>query len=99
MKSKPIEELRARFRGEILTREDAGYDSARRVYNAMIDKRPRWIARCSDVADVIAAVQFAAGQDLPLGRTYLDVLEKAIAAGDGDLDNSAVMREIQRRKL
>ena len=66
MKSKPIEELRARFRGEILTREDAGYDSARRVYNAMIDKRPRWIARCSDVADVIAAVQFAAGQDLPV---------------------------------
>jgi FAD/FMN-containing dehydrogenase len=66
MKSKPIEELRARFRGEILTREDPGYDSARRVYNAMIDKRPRWIARCSDVADVIAAVQFAAGQDVPV---------------------------------
>jgi 3-hydroxyisobutyrate dehydrogenase-like beta-hydroxyacid dehydrogenase len=40
----------------------------------------------------------AVGQDLPLGRTYLDILEKAIAAGDGDLDNSAVMREIQRRK-
>lgn len=41
----------------------------------------------------------AAGQDLPLGRTYLDLLEKSILAGDGDLDNSAVMREIQRRKL
>lgn len=40
----------------------------------------------------------AAGQDLPLGRTYLDILSKSIAAGDGDLDNSAVMREIQRRK-
>ena len=41
----------------------------------------------------------AAGQDLPLGRTYLDILDKSIAAGDADLDNSAVMREIQRRKL
>lgn len=40
----------------------------------------------------------AAGQDLPLGRTYLDILEKSILAGDADLDNSAVMREIQRRK-
>jgi 3-hydroxyisobutyrate dehydrogenase-like beta-hydroxyacid dehydrogenase len=41
----------------------------------------------------------AAGQDLPLGRAYLDILEKSILAGDGDLDNSAVMREIRRRKL
>jgi 3-hydroxyisobutyrate dehydrogenase-like beta-hydroxyacid dehydrogenase len=41
----------------------------------------------------------AAGQDLPLGRAYLDILEKAIVAGDGDLDKSAVMREIRRRKL
>ena len=40
----------------------------------------------------------AAGQELPLGRAYLDILEKAIAAGDGDLDNSAVMREIRRRR-
>jgi len=36
-------------------------------------------------------------QDLPLSKTHLDVLEKAIAAGDGELDNSAVIREIQRR--
>jgi 3-hydroxyisobutyrate dehydrogenase-like beta-hydroxyacid dehydrogenase len=41
----------------------------------------------------------AAGQELPLGRTYLDILDKSVAAGDADLDNSAVMREIQRRKL
>jgi len=51
-----------------------------------------------DVRLMIAAAT-TAGQDLPLGRTYLDILEKAILAGDGDLDNSAVMREIQRRKL
>jgi len=36
-------------------------------------------------------------QELPLSKVLLDVLEKAIAAGDGDLDNSAVIREIERR--
>ncbi len=36
-------------------------------------------------------------QELPLSKVHLDVLEKAIAAGDGDLDNSAVIREIERR--
>lgn len=66
MKSKPIEELRAGFRGEIIEPGDQSYDSARRVYNAMIDKRPRWIARCSDVADIIDAVRFAAGKDVPV---------------------------------
>ena len=37
------------------------------------------------------------GQELPLSKVHLDVLNKAIAAGDGDLDNSAVIREIERR--
>ncbi len=36
------------------------------------------------------------GLDLPLSRTHSDVLEKAVEAGDGDLDNSAVIREIER---
>jgi 3-hydroxyisobutyrate dehydrogenase-like beta-hydroxyacid dehydrogenase len=36
-------------------------------------------------------------QDLPLSKVHLDVLKKAIEAGDGDLDNSAVIREIERR--
>ncbi|MHC4440408.1 MAG: NAD(P)-dependent oxidoreductase [Planctomycetota bacterium] len=36
-------------------------------------------------------------QELPLSKVHLEVLEKAIAAGDGELDNSAVIREIQRR--
>jgi 3-hydroxyisobutyrate dehydrogenase-like beta-hydroxyacid dehydrogenase len=38
------------------------------------------------------------GQELPLSQVHLDVLKKAIEAGDGDLDNSAVIREIERRK-
>jgi len=53
-----FEEFRSRIRGEILTPSDAGYDEARALYNGMIDKRPRLIVRCADVADVIAAVNF-----------------------------------------
>jgi len=56
--------LRARMRGSILTAADAGYDDARRIWNAMIDKRPAVIARCAGEADVIEAVRFAAAHQL-----------------------------------
>jgi FAD/FMN-containing dehydrogenase len=52
-------DLRGRLRGELIEPEDPGYDAARRVFNAMIDRYPRAIARCADVADVITAVGFA----------------------------------------
>ena len=56
--------LRSQFRGEILTPESPGYDSARTIWNQMIDRRPAAIARCTGPADVVAAVRFAAEQDL-----------------------------------
>src|SRR5688572_22865872 len=46
------------FRGDLITATDARYEQACRLYNAMIDRRPSLIARCCDVADVIAAVNF-----------------------------------------
>jgi len=54
-----IEPLRAQLRGAIIQPGDGEYDTARRVYNGMIDKRPAHIVRCADVADVIATVGFA----------------------------------------
>ena len=59
-----FEELRAGLRGEPIQPGDENYDDARTVYNAMIDKRPALIAPCADVADVIAAVNFAREKDL-----------------------------------
>jgi FAD/FMN-containing dehydrogenase len=53
-----LEFLRAGLRGEVLSPADAGYDTARMVHNGMIDKRPAVIARCTGVADVMAALQF-----------------------------------------
>jgi FAD/FMN-containing dehydrogenase len=54
-----IDALRTRIRGSVIQPGDADYDSARRVYNGMIDKRPAAIVRCTDVADVVAAVHVA----------------------------------------
>jgi len=58
--------LKSELRGELIEPGDARYDTARRVYNAMIDRKPRLIARCADVADVIAAVKFGREHKLPL---------------------------------
>jgi hypothetical protein len=54
------------FRGELLQAGDAGYDEARRVFNAMIDRSPALIVRCTDADDVAAAVRVAREQGLPL---------------------------------
>ena len=53
-----ISALGAQLRGELIQPSHARYDEARKVYNAMIDRRPALIARCADVADVIYAVNF-----------------------------------------
>jgi FAD binding domain len=61
-----IDELRTRFRGELLQPGDEGYDRARTIWNAAIDKHPSLIARCTGVADVIAAVTLARAGNLPV---------------------------------
>jgi len=64
--SESIAALRAPLRGSVIASGDPGYDEARKVYNGMIDKRPRLIARCVDAADVISAVNFCREQGLLL---------------------------------
>jgi FAD/FMN-containing dehydrogenase len=54
------------IRGEAIAPGDPRYDAARKVWNGMIDKYPALIARCTGTADVVAAVQFARGHDLPV---------------------------------
>jgi len=58
--------LRQSLRGELITPESPAYDGAGRVWNGLIDKRPALIARCSGVADVMAAVNFAREHDVLL---------------------------------
>jgi FAD/FMN-containing dehydrogenase len=59
-----IATFRASLRGELIEPGDAGYEEARKVYNRMIERRPRMIARCANVADVMAAVKFGCEQKL-----------------------------------
>ncbi|MFD2420814.1 FAD-binding oxidoreductase [Amycolatopsis pigmentata] len=57
--SRPYEDLAALLRGEMILPGDTGYDEARAVYNAMIDRYPAVVVRCRDAADVVACVRFA----------------------------------------
>ncbi len=59
-----ISALKASLQGELLCPDDSGYDAARTVWNAMIDRRPRLIARCTNANDVVAAVNFARAQEM-----------------------------------
>jgi FAD/FMN-containing dehydrogenase len=57
-------QLQTAIRGQVIRPADASYESARRVYNAMIDKRPALIVRCADGADVMAAVAYGRTEGL-----------------------------------
>jgi FAD/FMN-containing dehydrogenase len=59
-----IDEVGGSFRGELLLPTSPGYDTVRRIWNGAIDRRPAFIARCTGVADVVAAVRFARERDL-----------------------------------
>ena len=61
-----LRELERSFRGQLVTPRDPTYDVQRRVWNGSIDRSPALIARCTGVADVIAAVRFARSAGLPV---------------------------------
>ncbi|MBC8036428.1 MAG: FAD-dependent oxidoreductase, partial [Rhizobiales bacterium] len=64
MKAMDAQSLKSAFRGEVFEPEDGGYDDARKIWNASVDKRPKLIARCSGVADVVDAVNFGRANGL-----------------------------------
>src|ERR1700678_3467651 len=59
-----ISSFRASLLGGLIEPGDPSYEASRKVYNSMIDRHPRLIARCADVADVMAAVNFGREQKL-----------------------------------
>src|SRR5262249_8965944 len=61
-----IERFSRELRGQLLRPGETGYDAARAIWNAMIDKRPAMIARCAGAADVIRSVNFARSHGLVL---------------------------------
>jgi FAD/FMN-containing dehydrogenase len=59
-------ELGTHFEGDLIGPEDVDYEEARKLFNAMIDKRPAVIVRCADPDEVAKAIGFARSQDLPI---------------------------------
>jgi FAD/FMN-containing dehydrogenase len=70
---------------EILRLGDAGYDEARRVWNAMVDHRPALVARCREVADVVAAIALARREGLEVGVRCGGHSVVGLAVPDGGL--------------
>ena len=66
MTGNSFQAFRESLRGDLIQPDDQRYDSARKLYNGMIERRPLAIARCVDVADVLTAVHFAREHDLLL---------------------------------
>src|SRR5450755_2400040 len=66
MNDEAITKFGQSLRGALIGQSHPDYDEARKLYNAMIDKRPLLIARCVDAADVIAAVNFGRENKLPI---------------------------------
>jgi len=61
-----IEELKRNISGQVVLPSDAAYEDARKIWNAMIDKRPALIVRCASTSDVVRAVNFARDNSLVL---------------------------------
>lgn len=90
-----LERLRSHFRGEIITATCTGYEEARKIWNGMIDHRPRAIVRCTGVEDVQSAVRFAADRDLyPSIRAGGHNVAGTALAADGLVIDVSLLKEI-----
>jgi FAD/FMN-containing dehydrogenase len=83
LRNTALGDFRPTLRGALLLPGDGGYDAARRIYNAMIDRRPALIARCAGAADVVACVAFARahGLDVSVRGGGHNVSGKAVCEG------------------
>lgn len=66
LKDEAIQQLRSQVRGTVVLPGEGGYDQARKIWNGIIDRKPAMIVQCSGTADVMAAVNFARENKLPL---------------------------------
>lgn len=91
-----VNDFRASVRSEVLLPSDHAYESARKIYNAMIDKRPALIVQCSNAGDVVSAVRFARKHGLlaAVRGGGHNVAGKAVCDGGLMIDLS-LMKEIR----
>lgn len=88
--------LAERLTGEVIAPDHPAYDTTRRVWNGMIDKRPAAIARCAHAGDVATAVRFAADHGLPLAvRGGGHNVAGTAVVNDGLVVDLSAMREVR----
>ncbi len=87
-------ELAKSFSGEVLVAGKPGYDDARTIWNAMVDKKPLVIARCATTGDVVASVKLASRHDLQVSVRCggHGVTGKALADGGLTIDLTRMRR-------
>jgi FAD/FMN-containing dehydrogenase len=94
--SEVIDTLKSKVRGSVLTPADAGYDEARTVWNATIDRRPAMIVRCAGTADVIATVGFARDNGLVLSiRGGAHNIAGSAVCDDGVMLDMSAMKSVR----
>jgi FAD/FMN-containing dehydrogenase len=92
----PVARLRSSLRGEVVGGTDDGYDEARRVWNAAVDRRPLAVAQCVDEADVRAAVRFAVANGLEIAvRCGAHSMSGASAVDDGIAIDLSRMNQVR----
>ena len=91
-----VERLRNSIDGEVLLPGEEGYDEARSIWNAMIDRRPALIARCSSAQDVVKAVSHARDRNLPVSiRGGAHNVAGHAVCDDGVMVDLSLMRGVQ----
>ena len=84
------------FEGWLMTPDDGGYDEARSVWNAAIDRRPKYIARCGGMSDVTACLRFARERELPIAvRGGGHGVAGAATCDDGLVIDLSTMKALQ----
>lgn len=94
--SSAIDELKSAMRGQVLRPGEPGYEDARRIWNAMIDRRPALIVRCAGVADVRRAVDFAREQAMLVAvRGGAHNIAGSAVCNDGLVIDLSLMRSVR----
>jgi len=96
VRSAALAALAERLTGDVVTPDHPAYETARRVWNGMIDKRPAAIVRCADADDVAHAIRFATAQELPLAvRGGGHNVAGTAVVDDGVVVDLSAMREVR----
>ena len=92
---KSIEKLKSKVKGKVILPPDPGYNEARKVWNAMIDRKPAVIVQCADAADIPHSISFARenGLEISIRGAGHNIAGNAVC-NDGVMIDFSKMRNV-----